>query len=550
MSVTGTYAGTSSYVYQVQVPSGATNQIQWRKFAKGATPAGAYTTARSLSTATSEGTALALDQGVKVYFAAGNTYTENTKWEFTADKGHSFSFQEVGRTFWNGPVEITGTEQVLSGGVSVRFDALSGYNKDDHFIIRNRTIDAYGTYSGFVDEEYTVEIVGATKVEEPILAYGPGSLTTGLAAQLTVSGTYSSKRSYVYEVVVEDVASSPNKFKWRRYLPSHRAGGGPYHAEQDLSLNPVALDYNVSVAWGATTGQSVGDTWTFTARKGETFKWKKASAPGTWSRVDRISGVGEPVDKDGNHPDPAYQISSHGIYTGAEDAEFVAEVLRGGTSFRWRKGPLQAALEELLVDTFDQTQGGTRSGGRDGFQPPYSSDSRKLETNFGPWSGAVNILAGQKMHLQDGVHLKLGGPATPKEPSSSSPSGAPRTTSSRTGSTWRSGPATGTRRGTSGPSTSPRGGPPAGRSAGARSSWCTGPASSSRTTSSAGSSTTKPPTRWWWRRSSSRRPGCGASPPRTPPTPSRTRSSTGSGRARWRRGGCTRATRPRSTRCG
>ena len=148
MSVTGTYAGTSSYVYQVQVPSGATNQIQWRKFAKGATPAGAYTTARSLSTATSEGTALALDQGVKVYFAAGNTYTENTKWEFTADKGHSFSFQEVGRTFWNGPVEITGTEQVLSGGVSVRFDALSGYNKDDHFIIRNRTIDAYGTYSG------------------------------------------------------------------------------------------------------------------------------------------------------------------------------------------------------------------------------------------------------------------------------------------------------------------------------------------------------------------------------------------------------------------
>ena len=550
MSVTGTYAGTSSYVYQVQVPSGATNQIQWRKFAKGATPAGAYTTARSLSTATSEGTALALDQGVKVYFAAGNTYTENTKWEFTADKGHSFSFQEVGRTFWNGPVEITGTEQVLSGGVSVRFDALSGYNKDDHFIIRNRTIDAYGTYSGFVDEEYTVEIVGATKVEEPILAYGPGSLTTGLAAQLTVSGTYSSKRSYVYEVVVEDVASSPNKFKWRRYLPGHRAGGGPYHAEQDLSLNPVALDYNVSVAWGATTGQSVGDTWTFTARKGETFKWKKASAPGTWSRVDRISGVGEPVDKDGNHPDPAYQISSHGIYTGAEDAEFVAEVLRGGTSFRWRKGPLQAAPEELLVDTFDQTQGGTRSGGRDGFQPPYSSDSRKLETNFGPWSGAVNILAGQKMHLQDGVHLKLGGPATPKEPSSSSPSGAPRTTSSRTGSTWRSGPATGTRRGTSGPSTSPRGGPPAGRSAGAQSSWCTGPASSSRTTSSAGSSTTKPPTRWWWRRSSSRRPGCGASPPRTPPTPSRTRSSTGSGRARWRRGGCTRATRPRSTRSG
>jgi len=550
MSVTGTYAGTSSYVYQVQVPSGATNQIQWRKFAKGATPAGAYTTARSLSTATSEGTALALDQGVKVYFAAGNTYTENTKWEFTADKGHSFSFQEVGRTFWNGPVEITGTEQVLSGGVSVRFGALSGYNKDDHFIIRNRTIDAYGTYSGFVDEEYTVEIVGATKVEEPILAYGPGSLTTGLAAQLTVSGTYSSKRSYVYEVVVEDVASSPNKFKWRRYLPGHRAGGGPYHAEQDLSLNPVALDYNVSVAWGATTGQSVGDTWTFTARKGETFKWKKASAPGTWSRVDRISGVGEPVDKDGNHPDPAYQISSHGIYTGAEDAEFVAEVLRGGTSFRWRKGPLQAAPEELLVDTFDQTQGGTRSGGRDGFQPPYSSDSRKLETNFGPWSGAVNILAGQKMHLQDGVHLKLGGPATPKEPSSSSPSGAPRTTSSRTGSTWRSGPATGTRRGTSGPSTSPRGGPPAGRSAGAQSSWCTGPASSSRTTSSAGSSTTKPPTRWWWRRSSSRRPGCGASPPRTPPTPSRTRSSTGSGRARWRRGGCTRATRPRSTRCG
>ena len=550
MSVTGTYAGTSSYVYQVQVPSGATNQIQWRKFAKGATPAGAYTTAVSLSTATSKGTALALDQGVKVYFAAGNTYTENTKWEFTADKGHSFSFQEVGRTFWNGPVEITGTEQVLSGGVSVRFGALSGYNKDDHFIIRNRTIDAYGTYSGFVDEEYTVEIVGATKVEEPILAYGPGSLTTGLAAQLTVSGTYSSKRSYVYEVVVEDVASSPNKFKWRRYLPGHRAGGGPYHAEQDLSLNPVALDYNVSVAWGATTGQSVGDTWTFTARKGETFKWKKASAPGTWSRVDRISGVGEPVDKDGNHPDPAYQISSHGIYTGAEDAEFVAEVLRGGTSFRWRKGPLQAAPEELLVDTFDQTQGGTRSGGRDGFQPPYSSDSRKLETNFGPWSGAVNILAGQKMHLQDGVHLKLGGPATPKEPSSSSPSGAPRTTSSRTGSTWRSGPATGTRRGTSGPSTSPRGGPPAGRSAGARSSWCTGPASSSRTTSSAGSSTTKPPTRWWWRRSSSRRPGCGASPPRTPPTPSRTRSSTGSGRARWRRGGCTRATRPRSTRCG
>ena len=47
MSVTGTYTGTSSYVYQVQVPSGATNQMQWRKFAKGATPAGAYTTAVS-----------------------------------------------------------------------------------------------------------------------------------------------------------------------------------------------------------------------------------------------------------------------------------------------------------------------------------------------------------------------------------------------------------------------------------------------------------------------------------------------------------------------
>ena len=379
--VTGTYSGSSSYVYEV-VATGAST-VKWRRYAKGSSAAeNTFSSDSSITSLNSNSNTLSLDQGVEVYFTtSGTSLDTGMKWTFSAEKGHSFRFREVGRSTWSSSIEITDGPQALVGGVSLQFSSLSGYSPGDQFLVKNRTVDSYGVYAGDSDTTYEIEIFEtiSAEVTHPILDRAPGSQTTGLASNLKVSGTYSGKVTYFYEVEIADASGDSSTFKWRKYLEGAKAGAGPFHAAQDVTLNsqPQELDDGIEVSWGAVTGHTAGDKWTFSVRKGDTFKWKKVDAAGEIKETSastgvKISGVGR-IRAEGERGN---LIESFGSYTGAADATYVIEMLDKGTvAFRWRKAPLGVPANEVLVDE--------------------------------GWSQTVNVVVGQAQLLSDGVYVNF-----------------------------------------------------------------------------------------------------------------------------------------------
>ena len=65
------------------------------------------------------------------------------------------------------------------------------------------------------------------------------STTAGLQADMTVTGTYAGRSTYVYEAkIVSASAGAQSSFKWRKYLRGRRDGGGPFHA-YDAATNAL-----------------------------------------------------------------------------------------------------------------------------------------------------------------------------------------------------------------------------------------------------------------------------------------------------------------------
>ncbi|XRB21119.1 IPT/TIG domain-containing protein [Pseudoscourfieldia marina] len=437
LNVSDTYTGVSSYVYEIQVPATSSTVFQWRKWMKGFTTETATNWSPSLPIKVlSQGGEL-FDDGMYAAFELGS-YSSGSNWVFTAERGHSFRYRVVGNPTWSPETEITGTSQSLAAGFSVRFGALSGYSSGDVFYSTNRTVDAYGIYSGMSDASYMMEIVGGVIVDAPIIlrttGYGvsqyspPLSTTTGLAAQLSVTGTYEGRDTVTYELMISQ-AGSPSMFRWRKFFIGHRDGAGPFSGERIVTLSPTYIDDGLSVAWGAITGQSLGDVFTFTVHKGDAFRWRKSSLAynpssrmqqegkyeGTFSRTYRMYGVGF-VESDLNNQDADSlandAIKAIGTYTGVKDYTYVVEILHGGTSFRWKYGPYDQAEGRTSPDSINTKAGAyevvpidsvVRDSVEGGKLPSVSTHDRPDE--IGAWSGAVSMVAGFPLHLENGLFL-------------------------------------------------------------------------------------------------------------------------------------------------
>jgi len=229
-------------------------------------------------------------------------------------------------------------------------------------------------------------VVGAPAVGPVTLNRAAASATTGLAAALTVGGAYSGNATFQYEVMVSDTAASPSSFVWRKYLKGSAAGGGPWSVPMVLTLHTTYLDEGLSLSWGAVTGQALGDTWDFTAHKGDTFQWRKDD--GAWSWEQRISNVGLVEEDIHNAGAEAANtdLQAFGDYEGNEDVSFVLEILAGCRTYRWKTGEYM-----------------TMAGAYSGVDGTFSTSKVPL----GAWGPETNIVPDMPQYLSHGVYVQF-----------------------------------------------------------------------------------------------------------------------------------------------
>jgi hypothetical protein len=298
LDVSGDYIGTDSTVYTLEAV-GVTD-FRWRAAPLGGT-AGAWNAATVRpTTATDIGDGL----GVKIAFGGG-AYPDGTAWSFVAAAGHTFSWRREGAASWSAESVIAPGANALCCGVSVAFDALSGYAPQDAWRLLPFSVGLEGAYSGEQDAALQMQILPGTAGQLPPSAAQITPLLTsalsitGAAATLIVGGVYTGTASLVFEVQIAVIAS-PEQFVWRRYPAG--AGGSAvdwFEAPRDVSLavSPaLKLDglLGLTLTWQATTGRRVGDTWRFVARSGDAFAWRDANAPGgdVWSAPLAVGNVG------------------------------------------------------------------------------------------------------------------------------------------------------------------------------------------------------------------------------------------------------------------
>jgi len=275
----------------------------------------------------------------------------------------------------------------------------------DQFIISNRTIDAYGAYTGENDAKYSAEILHDRIHDLPTFHRSLAGSTTGLQAKMDIIGNYIGNSTFVFEIQIVAAGNGVlSYFTWRKYLHGCKDGGGPFSSyHRKLSLSPVALDDGLSVSWAAISGQSIGDTWRSTAHAGDTFRWQQHGSD--WSPAQRISNVGL-VERDMNNAGfitVNVDIQAVGDYEGNTDATIVIEVLAGVTSFRWKKhsyiplagaynttgtpGPYCCGTEDVMYDSNLVSGVGAQK---------YA---------LGIWSPPMNMMTTIPVHLEEGVHL-------------------------------------------------------------------------------------------------------------------------------------------------
>ena len=399
LTVTGTYTGTSSYVYQLE-PHGTTSQFRWRKYALGSTEAeaSAWTTANAIVTGSSS---TAIDEGLSATFAS-SAYAVSVanRWTFTANKGHTFVYRDSGRALWSDEVVITGGVQPLSSGISVRFAQVSGYAPGDQFAVRNRTVDSFGTYLGDADATFELDVLDRAEFDPPVFHRASASTTAGLQADMTVTGTYAGRSTYVYEAkIVSASAGAQSSFKWRKYLRGRRDGGGPFgSAALPVSLSPTLLDDGTYVQWAAISGHTVDDRWTFVAHAGDAFRWRKDG--GDWSEPQSMTSVGlvEPdFSNVGTSKAVNVDLRATGEYVGAADATIALEVLSGGATFRWKK---HAYMPRAGSANRTSTEGAYCCGPE---TVPLDSTTDAAR-GVGTWSPEMNMAAEPTL-LGDGVYV-------------------------------------------------------------------------------------------------------------------------------------------------
>lgn len=287
----------------------------------------------------------------------------------------------------------------------MRFACGRALDEGDQFVISNRTIDSYGTYTGEKDTSYAVEILNDGRHDLPTFHRSSSGSTTGLQAKLNVIGNYTGNSTFVFEVKIVTAGNGElSYFTWRKYLHGHADGGGPFSSYyRKLSLSPVALEDGISVSWAAISGQSVGDTWRFTAHAGDTFRWQQNG--GQWSPPQRISNIGL-VEADASNVGSRVvnvDIQAMGDYEGKDDATIVIEVLAGGSSFRWKRNaylPLAGAYNTT------GTSGPYCCGTEDVmYDSNLVNGVGKLKDGLGLWSPPINMMATVPIHLENGIHI-------------------------------------------------------------------------------------------------------------------------------------------------
>lgn len=132
LAVSGTYSGSSSYVYQIE-PHASDTLFRWRKYPLGLSDANATVWSFNNHAIVITG-ATSLDSNLSVTFkSASYSAAATTRWTFTANSGHTFVHRDVGRASWSDEKLITGQPQQLSSGISVQFAQLSGYTPGEVF---------------------------------------------------------------------------------------------------------------------------------------------------------------------------------------------------------------------------------------------------------------------------------------------------------------------------------------------------------------------------------------------------------------------------------
>lgn len=403
LTVAGTYTGKSSFVYQLEPETSST--FKWRKYAYGASEAEA--TAWTGSKAVSTTVATAIDSGLTALFGSA-TYTVSSanRWTFTAHKGHTFQFRDSGRANWSQEKVIDGTTQPLSCGIAVRFTQLSGYAPGDQFIVTNRTVDSFGTFTGLHDSTYTVDVLDRAEYDPPVFHRGSGSTTTGLQQKLTVTGTYTGRSTYVYEVKITSITHTSliSQFQWRKYLRGYGAGGGPFSGtDLPVSLSPILLDDGTYIQWAAISGHAVDDAWRVVAHAGDVFKWRASIDDDAWSLPQSVTDVGL-VESDADNAGSQVantDVRATGEYAGITDVSFVIEVLAGGSTFRWKKG--QYLPRAGIIDDSTGTIGSPYCCGTENVLFDSTHDNAN---GVGTWSPATNM-ASDTTSLSDNVYVSF-----------------------------------------------------------------------------------------------------------------------------------------------
>jgi hypothetical protein len=183
LTITGTYTYTASRVYTLQSLGNTT--MQWR-FAPLGGMAGAWTGPVPFSSGVT-------DSGLTLTFTS-NTYPNHTTWTFIASAGHSYAMRREGSAKWGPETVIAPGLVELCCGVSVAFDALTGYTPGDQWVLLPFALQPSGVYSGEADATFEVQVLpgsaGAAPnaVSAPAFTPAAASSTSGTAAALTVGG--------------------------------------------------------------------------------------------------------------------------------------------------------------------------------------------------------------------------------------------------------------------------------------------------------------------------------------------------------------------------
>jgi hypothetical protein len=179
LTVSGTYAGTSSQVYTIRAAATAGN-MEWRAAPLGGQP-GPWT-ADTLASPTFDAASR-----LTLAFPPGAAYPDGTAWTFVAAAGHTYAFRREGSARWSDERVIAPGLVDLCCGVSVTFDALSGYTPGDQWALLPFSVAPEGVYTGLEDAVFEVQVLAAADIPAPPYAAYVGA-ATGAAALLAVSG--------------------------------------------------------------------------------------------------------------------------------------------------------------------------------------------------------------------------------------------------------------------------------------------------------------------------------------------------------------------------